>query len=208
MRAFWLFSKNSWTQLGDDSGPSLGSAPGKYVVPGDITLLEGPVGNEHVHTLVGGIALPDDSLEGGVGEYHRHYVVQNQPGQWVQVTVGATAHTHTFQQGFSGEPIPQWFLVFWAGSDASASTLLAMPENEHIVEAVIAQNNGKWEVLSLDNTQWTAPEQTAWNNRLLNLMGITMPPGVDRGQRLVKLFLGVLISRSNIDERFYRFAFF
>lgn len=205
MRAFWLFSQNVGT--GDDSDPvrpDLDGINGRWTCPGDILRMTGPVASPHVHLLVGGVALPDDNLDGLTGSRHFHYLVYNGTS-WYQTTVdnvGSTpAHTHTYSIAANNRPIPDYLLTFWGGSNSQADALLDRPGNIHIVEAVLSGN----QVASLDNTPWTAPQRTAWYNQILNILGIKLPTEVDRGKRVVMLFLGALNSRVADDDRNYRF---
>lgn len=194
-RAGWLFSKAIGTgAAGDDIRPSLADlVGGKWTSPGDVISLRGPAAQPHNHLLVGGVALPDDF----VGDGHKHFVLFIN-GQWQQVTVGAQDHTHTLDLASNGRLMPDYFLVFWEGSDAEAAVLNADPDNYLVVEADVNTR-------VLDNTQWTAQEQITWETRILNLLGVQLPAEVDRGKRLVQLFLGALLSRQTDNEEAYRF---
>ncbi len=199
-KAFWLFSKNAGTGAQDDPNrPSLDAFSGRWTSPGDIVKFTGPIGpNAHQHLLVGGIALPDDEL----GDGHRHYFVKA-GATWQQVTVGGPDHTHDYTHTHPAlDPIPDWYMVFWAGSDAAAAGIAASPDNSIIVEAEIVDGA----IGDLDNTPWTPAEVATWQTRILNVLGIELPAEVDRGNRLVLLFLGVLLSRQSGDERGYRFT--
>jgi len=204
MRAFWLFSPNigAGTEASPNR-PNLDSVGGRWVAPGDMIILEGPVGNEHTHLFLGGITMADESQDGIAGSRHYHYLIYNGTN-WVQTTVdniGSTPdHTHTFSTAPNGFPIPDYYLVFWAGSDSEATSLLALSGNTLIVEAV---QNGS-EIVGLDNTPWTGPQQTNWYNQVLNFLGLKIPPEVDRGRRLVLMLLGMLDSRAVQDEHAYR----
>ncbi len=151
-----------------------------------------------MHLLVGGIALPDDNL----GDGHRHYYVKV-GANWQQVTVGAVDHTHNCSQSPTGNPIPDWFLLFWSGTNADASAINASLDNFPIVEAPVDSEGA---IGDLESIQWDAAELSAWQNRMLNILGVQLPDEVDRGSRLVKLFLGALLSRQSGDERGYRFT--
>jgi hypothetical protein len=201
MKAGWLFSKNAGNGSSTENAnrPSLDAVSGRWTSPGDIIKFTGPIGpNDHQHLLVGGIGLPDDNL----GDGHRHYFVKT-AGGWQQVTVGAPDHTHDYNQAANGDPIPDWYMLFWSGSNADALALAADPDNYIIVQAAIDEEGNIGE---LDNTPWTAGELTLWQNRTINVLSIELPAEIDRGSRLVKLFLGSLLSRQSGDERGYRFT--
>lgn len=195
-KAFWAFV----THTGDGSEadphrPDLPAVGGRWTCPGDIVRLTGsPV--PHHHLLVGGVALGDDN----VGDGHRHYVVKL-GSNWQQVTVGATSHTHTLSEDPQGNLAPDYYLLFWVGSNADAVTIAGDPNCYPIVEAPVAQDGA---IGDLDNTQWTGGEQTTWETRCLSILGIQLPAQVDRGKRLVLLFLGALLSRQMSDEHGYR----
>ena len=199
-KAFWLFSKNAGDGSdGNANRPSLDPYGGRWTSPGDIIRFTGPIGpNDHTHLLVGGIALADDN----VGDGHRHYFVQINDN-WHQVTVGAPNHTHDYSQAANGNPIPDYYMVFWHGSNADAVAINASPDNFPIVEAIIDEEGG---IGDLDNTVWDAGDLAAWQARALSILGVELPDEVDRGKRLVQLFLGALLSRQSGDDRGYRFS--
>ena len=93
--------------------------------------------------------------------------------------------------------------TFWAGSNSDAAAINSSPDNFPIVEAAI---DGEGAIGDLDSTPWDAGDLTLWQTRVLNILGVQMPDEVDRGSRLVKLFLGSLLSRQSGDERGYRFS--
>jgi hypothetical protein len=202
-KAFWLFSKNA----GDGSEeninrPSLDGIGGRWTSPGDLVRFTGPAAAPHVHLLVGGIALPDDNL--GVG--HRHYFVKVGES-WQQVTVGGVGHSHDIRQATNGDPIPDWYLVFWHGSNAEAAAIAADSDNHPLVEASILEDGSVGELVS---EPWSVEERVVWESRALALLGLELPAEVDRGSRMLKLFLGALLSRQTGDqtgdERGYRFS--
>lgn len=199
-KAFWLFSKNAGDGADDNPNrPSLDAYAGRWTSPGDIVRFTGPVGpNDHMHLLVGGIALQDDNL----GDGHRHYFVRIN-GNWHQVTVGAADHTHDYATAANGDPIPDWYMCFWAGSAADAAAINASVDSFPIVEAVI---DAEGVIGDLDNTVWDAGDLATWQARVLSILGVELPDEVDRGKRLVQLFLGSLLSRQSGDERGYRFT--
>lgn len=198
-KAFWLFSKNAGDGSdGNANRPSLDAFGGRWTSPGDIIRFTGPVASPHIHLLVGGIVLPDDNLAAG----HRHYFVKVNDN-YQQATVGAVDHDHDYSQATNGNPIPDYYLLFWAGSNADAAAINASADNFPIVEAEI---DGEGNIGDLDSTPWDAGDLTLWQTRMLNILGVQMPDEVDRGSRLVKLFLGSLLSRQSGDERGYRFS--
>ena len=198
-KAFWLFSKNAGDGSDDNANrPSLDAFGGRWTSPGDIIRFTGPVSSPHIHLLVGGIVLPDDNL----GDGHRHYFVKV-GDNYQQVTVGAVDHDHDYSQAANGNPIPDYYLLFWAGSNSDAAAINASADNFPIVEAAI---DGEGNIGDLDSTPWDAGDLTIWQTRVLAILGVQMPDEVDRGSRLVKLFLGSLLSRQSGDERGYRFS--
>lgn len=203
-KAGWLFSKNAGTGTEEDPNrPSLDAVGGRWTSPGDIIRLTGPSGpNAHHHLLVGGIGSADDNLVGEAGEGHKHYVLKIND-VWQQVTVGATDHTHILKIGEGDNLIPEWYMVFWAGSDADAATLVADADNHIIVEGVLDEDDN---IGDLVDTPWTQQEQDTWDARILTILGIQLPEEVDRGKRLVQIFLGALLSRHTSEERGYRFS--
>ena len=204
MKSFWLFAKQTGDgSEGDASRPDLPEAGQRWTSPGDVVRLTGPVASPHRHLLVGGIALPDDNL----GDGHRHYVLRLDNGNWAQVTEGAVNHTHTLRINVAGRLLPDYFMLFWSGSDADAVAIANHPGCYPIVEAEMSQDDdGNWSVGDLDTTAWTAGQRTTWENRCLDVLGIQLPPEVDRGKRLVQIFLGCLLSRQTDHERGYRFS--
>jgi hypothetical protein len=207
MKAFWMFSRNAGDGTEDNPNrPALPDVGGKWTCPGDVLRLTGPPASPHQHLLVGGIALADDNLDGLPGDGHVHYVLRIDD-TWHQVTVGTTDHTHDLNIGANNQLVPDWFMLFWAGSDPDANAIYASADCYVIVEAEIvfdAEDNVSYG--SLDDTQWSAGEQTLWDARMLNVLGIQLPAECDRGKRLVQLFLGALLSRQTGDERGWRFG--
>jgi hypothetical protein len=198
MKACWLFSRRTGTGSDQDPfRPLLDAVGGRWTSPGDIIKLTGPAAAPHQHLLVGGIALPDDSL----GDGHRHYLLKI--GEtWRQLTVGAAEHSHEYTSRL-GVPVADWYLVFWAGSDEDAAVLEADPDNFPIVYADVDDNEQA--IGSLDSTPWEAAEKAFWSDRALNVLGLQIPDEVDRGKRLVLLFLGALLSRQAHNESNFRF---
>lgn len=200
MRAGWIFCPND----GDNNPDLPAGVGGSLVNPLDIVRLTGgPAGNEHDHLLVGGIAINSDQ----VGIFHEH-IVGHFGTQWIQITRpdSVAAHTHDLPTDANGNLQPQWFLAFWKGSDADAA-MIASSETCYVAcEATITEQDGQIVIGDLDNTPWDAGELTTWRTRMLNVLGIDLPDQVDRGSRLVALFVGSLLSRGGQPERALRFT--
>ena len=214
MKACWLISRNAGTGA-PDIDPSRPDMPaptavgdwttpgsvGKRQVHGDIVRLTGPAALPHRHLLVGGIALADDNLDGLSGDGHVHYV-----GDWGQVTVDAPDHTHTGATGPDGQLIPDFFLLFWAGSDVYAAAIAAHAACFPIVEADMSQDNdGNWSIGDL-KAGWATHTTAWWRAQMLDVLGVQLPAEVNNGRRLVRLLLGALLSRQTSDERGYRYT--
>ena len=203
MKSFWLIARNGGT--GTDEDPNRPDLPagigGKWTSPGDIVRLTGPVASPHRHLVIGGIALADDNLDGGVGDGHVHYV-----GDWGQVTVDAPNHTHTLKTGPGGVLIPDFYLLFWAGSDADAVTIAADPNCFPVVTAEMSQDDeGDWSIGALE-AGWATQNTAWWHAKILDVLGVQLPAEVNNGRRLVRLLLGSLLSRQSEDARGYRFG--
>ena len=203
MKAGWIFVQN------DTSGginqpylpPGVG---GKMVAPLEIhRITGGPSGFEHTHLLVGGIALPSLDMVGDTYEAHSHYVVWYD-GQYRQITVGAPSHTHDINT-LGGVLSPDWFLIFWIGSNADAATIAADAKCAIAVQAVGVENDdGVIEFVDLDDTAWTPTERTQWETRIGNVLALDLPDEVTNGERLVAFFIGALTSRPQQRERWLR----
>ena len=53
---------------------------------------------------------------------------------------------------------------------------------------------------------FTASDQGYADAQVLDFLGVELPTQVDRGKRLVQIFLGALLSRQSSDERGYRYG--
>lgn len=197
-KAFWLFSEN------DGGKPHLPVGfGGRTTCPGDIIRLQ--TAYDHKHLLVGGYAVADDNLIGETGEGHTHLVVKVND-TWQQVTRGTTSHDHPLNES-GGNLIPDYFLLFVVCSNADAAAIASEAGCYPVVEAeVTVSEDGGISIGALDSTQWTAWQQTMWESRMLNILGVQLPSEIDRGKRLVKLFLGALLSRQTGEERGYRYG--
>jgi hypothetical protein len=203
-KAFWLFAKSTGDGTADDPiRPALPHVGGKWTSPGDVIRLTGPTGNDHRHLLVGGIALADDNLDGQAGDGHVHYVVKA-AGQWVQVTVDAPNHTHDLNVDANGNLLPDYFLLFWTGPDADAVTIANDAQCFPIVEANVVEGDEGVSIGALKDG-WATEDTAWWHAKILQILGVQLPTEVDRGKRLVRLFLGALLSRQTGDEIGYRF---
>lgn len=204
-KAFWTFSVNDGD--GSSGNPNRPHLPagfgGKTTCPGDIIRLQTTHG--HKHLLVGGYAIADDNLIGQTGEGHTHLVVKV-GDTWRQVTRGAANHTHPLNISMAGNPIPDYFLWFVVCSNAVAAAIASEPGCYPVVEAQVAEGEEGISIGALDNTPWTGAEQTLWESRMLNFLGVQLPPEIDRGKRLVLAFLGSLLSRQTGEEKAYRYS--
>ena len=203
-KAFWMFA--TATVVDGVAKPALPLNSGQGTIPGEIIRLTGPAGpNAHRHLLVGGIALADDNLDGFTGEGHVHYVLKINDA-WQQVTVDAPAHTHDLNVGANDNLVPDFFLLFWAGSNADAATIAGSPTCFPVVEAEMSQDDeDNWSIGDLLDG-WASEDTAWWQAKMLDVLGVQMPAEIDRGKRLVQLFLGALLSRQSGDERGYRFS--
>jgi len=205
MKAGWIFSLN----LGDGSweNPNRPGLPegigGETTIPGQIVRLTGPGASPHRHLLIGGWAQADENLVGEVGEGHYHYVIKV-GDTYHQTTQGAQVHTHTLNIGVNGLLIPDFYLLFWGGTDADAATIIASPTCWIIVQAQVTQENGVWVVGDLDNMVWTQEERDTWEARILNVLGVILPSEVDRGRYLLEFTRNVLLIPTHSDERSFR----
>ena len=195
MRSFWLFATNAGD--GTEGNPNRPALPavvgGKWTSPGDVVRLIGPVASPHRHLLVGGIALADDNLDGLPGDGHVHYVIGD-----AQVTVDATPHTHIVNV-----QVPDYYLLFWFGSDADAATIAADPNCFPVVEATVTEDDGNYSIGAL-KAGWATQDTAWWHAKVLDMLGVQLPVEVTNGRRLVRLFLGALLSRQTENEAGYR----
>lgn len=211
-KAFWLFAEHEGDgSEGDPHRAHLpGSFSGRMTCPGDIVRLgDAVVGPNHGHLLVGGIGLPDDNLTGD-GASHRHYVVKV-GDSWQQVTVGATSHDHELPVGLQGELVPDYYMLFVGCSNADAVDIVADGQCFPIVEAEVTEDAppggvGDWVIGALDNTPWSVEDKETWDARVLGVLRTYLPADIDRGRRLVVLFLGALLNSNPGEERGYRYG--
>ena len=199
-KAGWIFAQN-----GGSGTPALpDGVGGRYVNPLDIVrITDGPSGQEHTHLLCGAAALNSDQI----GVFHEHIVV-NVGGSWVQLTRPdiVQTHTHTLPLDALGNLTPDWFLLFWSGSDADASAIIADAGCLLACEAEVSEVDGQTVIGELDATPWTTGQRTTWETRILSVLGLDLPVQVDRGSRLVALFVGLLQTRANQPEMALRFT--
>jgi len=200
MKAFWFFSKNANDGSGDNE-PSLPhglSGEFRTVNPGDIYRLGTAAG--HLHMLLGGFAIQDDNL---ANDDHTHLVVKCDD-EFHQVTRGAASHNHPLSLDDNGEMMQDWFLCFCRCENADAVLIKNHADCFPIVEAEMTQDDdGFWIIGDLDNEAWTAGEQSTWQTRCLSILGFELPAQIDRGCRLVQMFIGGLLSRP-IEEKYVR----
>jgi hypothetical protein len=198
MKAGWVFAR-------DDGGtPSLPDGiGGRYVNPLDIVRITGgPAGNEHTHLLVGSLAMHSDQI----GVFHEHFVT-DVTGQWVQLTLpdSVTEHDHDLPL-VDGILSPDWFLLFWAGSDADAAVIASDADCYIACQAEIVEVDGESVIGALVDEQWAAEERATWEARIENVLGLALPTEIDRGKRLVQFFVGLLLARGNQPEIALRFT--
>lgn len=224
MIAGWMFCKNDRTD-----GQNIPHLPpgvgGQWTAPLEIhRVTGGPPGFEHTHTLIGGGALRSVDRIGQPDEAHFHYVVWY-GNQYHQVTMDAANHTHDLST-LGGVLSPDWFLLFWKGSNADAAAIAADPLcivavqaiGEEVVEELpevgienlIAAFSPEETVTTtvfeeLDTTPWTPAERTQWETRIASVMALELPVEVDSGDKLVAYFCGALVSRAQQRERWLRF---
>ena len=196
-RAFWLFSKNSNSGSTNENSPTLPSGlSGKWTNPGDIVRLKTVAGHEHL--MIGGYAVANDELADG----HYHLVAKINDN-WQQITQMGTTHTHPLDLSLSGEIIPDWFLLFYVGPNSDYDLIDAHAQCLIVVECPIGADDLIGE---MESVKWTAAEQSWWTDKILVLLGIELPSAIDRGKRLISLFLGCFLSRPILDERGYRYS--
>jgi hypothetical protein len=203
MKAGWIFTTND-TSGGENTPYLPPGVGGKLVAPCDIfRITGGPSGNEHNHILVGGIGLPSVDREGLVGEHHYHYLAWYNDA-YRQLTIGTTDHAHDINT-LNGVLSPDYFLVFWIGSDADAVTINADPKCVIAVQALgVESDEGAIEFVELDDTAWTPTERSTWETRIANFLALDLPDEVTNGVRLVAFFVGALVSRPQQRERWLR----
>jgi hypothetical protein len=198
VKAGWIFVKNN-----GNNEPDL-PVDGNYVNPLEIhRITGGPAGFEHTHLLVGGVALPSVDRAGQPDAAHTHYVAWFNDA-YQQVTVGATNHTHTLNV-LNNVLSPDWFLIFWHGSDADAAIIAGDANCIIAAEAEVTPNeDGGYDIGALDSTPWTPAERTLWETRMRNVLALSLPVQVTAPDRLVALFVGALVSRPQQREVWLR----
>ena len=96
--------------------------------------------------------------------------------------------------------------MFWFGEDSDADLIYADANCFPVVTAeVVDLGEGQYAIGNLE-TGWAINDTAWWSTRMLNMLGVEMPAEVDRGRRLIRLFLGALLSRQTGDEKVYRFT--
>lgn len=190
MKAFWTIRANV------NGAPDLPSLSSMIVInPCDIWILPAGVGAaNHTHTLAGVMSFPSFQ----VASRHTHAILKTPAENAVSFFFheSETAHTHP-------DPILAYFMCFVRCSDADFATLIAAPYNVRIIaQAVIETDPETGERTgALDTTPWTTQERTFWANAAINQLGITLPPQIDRGARMVALFSQMFLARYGNDER-------
>ena len=195
MKAGWVFiqNDNGTPKLPAGVGGSLTTHLDIYRATG------GPAGFEHTHLLIGAYGLPSAQRVGQVGADHYHWFPYYN-GQYRPLTIGTTAHTH--DATISGGVIqPDYFLIFWMGSDADAAAINADPTCLIAAQTIQEENEeGQMVFGALDDTAWTGAERTQWEVRIANVLGLALPVEVTNGSRLIAFFIGFLLGRANQDE--------
>ena len=102
--------------------------------------------------------------------------------------------------------IAEFYLLFWVGEDAGAVLIYADADCFPVVTAEITDLGDDQYAIGDLEAGWAVNDTAWWQTRMLNMLGIQMPAEVDRGRRLVRLFLGALLSRQTGDERGYRYT--
>jgi len=203
-KAAWLFAKN------DNGTPKLPlGVTGGFVNSLQVhTITGGPVGFEHTHLLVGGLALRSLDRKGEADEHHTHLVAWYHD-VYHQVTENATSHQHVLTLDANGVLSPDWFLIFWKGDDSDAALIQADTECIVACQAVgeyVEVDDGVLEEQfnDLDETLWTPAERTLWETRMGNVLAIDLPTVINAGDKLVAYFCGALVGRPNQRERWLR----
>ena len=200
MKAGWIFCKNDGA-----NAPRLpDGVTGTYVNNLEIhRVTGGSNGFEHDHLLLGGVALPSIDRAGEADAHHSHYVVWYE-GQYRQLTTGAAPHTHDLNL-IDGILAPDWFLIFWRGSNADAAAIIADPQCVLAAEATVTANSeGGFDIGQLDSAVWTAQEKTTWETQIANVLALALPTDVDAPAKLVTYFVGALTSRPQQREVWLR----
>lgn len=190
-RAFWTVvpavnTAGRWS-------PDLPSLPSMTVIsPLDINRLPaGAAPADHIHLLVGNVAIVSDQAGGG----HEHFVA----GGVTILRGAATAHTHADPGG------PDFFLCFVRCSDADFVTLVGAPNN--VKPLAFATVNADGTLGDMDDALYDNASPTDylkrsfWATRCLNLFGVALPAAVDRPSRLWKVLAPLFMARRPSDDK-------
>lgn len=204
VRAGWVFVRNEHDAGANTNEPKWPAEVTilKSVIPLEVYTLEGKPAFPHSHTLVGGfgIASKDAPVE---FQHHWHAVITDPwGGYYEQITLGADVHIHD-DKGY-----PLWFMAFIAVDEMDIQVLVDSSDVHIIVEVNITQDpmGGDYIMGDMDETPWSPAERTLWVDRVGNVMGLSLPAVVDRGSRLVRWFIGLLMARRTFYERGLRFG--
>lgn len=200
MKAAW-FIVNNKNNAGEPDLPD--SVGGSFVNPLNIYVITGA---QHRHTLVGGNALKDANLSGqaAANRYHTHTVVRLDSGNWFQDIDPdeATSHTHDLALDANGELIPDFFMVFWKGSDFDYDQILSWAGVIHLADAEIDGD----QIGDLIADPWTQPEEDNIRSKFMSVLGIDLPSQVNGGKRLVQYICPAMLARAGQNERSLRFT--
>ena len=198
-KAGWIFCKNDGAnspQLPAGVGGSMVNSLEIHRITG------GPGGFEHTHLMVGGYALPSYDRIGEADEFHGHIVVWY-GDQYRQITRNAPNHNHDLNV-LDDVLSPDWYLIFWKGSDADAAAIVAAPDCIVAVQAVGEMVDGVEVFEDLDTTPWTPAERAQWEARIATVLALDLPDEVTSGDKLVAFFVGALVGRPAQRERWLR----
>lgn len=201
-KAGWVFCPNNGSNAPD---LPVGVA-GHYTNPMEIyRITGGPVGFEHTHVLFGSHALASLDRVGQTDAAHYHWVVYY-AGAWQQATVGAQSHTHDLNIDANGNLTPDWFLIFWQGSNADAVLIDADANCVIAVQAAISvdPDTGEDVAGALSTVAWNGATRTLWETRMASVLALELPVEITNGDRLIAWLCGALVSRPNQREQWLR----
>lgn len=189
---------------------------GSYVNPLYLYVI---TGSGHKHTLIGGHAVRDANLELQTEGDHTHIVIRLAAGQWIQrimpesYDTGDGGHQHDLEL-VNGEISPDWYILFWKGTDAEADQILAHSGVNWLVDAEITTEqvgNPPQEVTTIGeliNVQWTQEEQDQKIAQFLSVLGLNLHSDIDSGKRLIQYFCGTFLATAGQQEISLRYTRF
>lgn len=194
-RAAWIFCRND----GNQAPQFPEGVEGSWSSACELHRIKGA---DHTHALVGGYAIRSNDPAQTDG--HTHYVAWF-GNNYQQATVNGTHHTHDLTVVGEGDQqvlVPDYYLVFWSGDQASFDLIEA--DNQTTVAAEANTQDG---VGDLDSTPWTTEEKEWWDNTISNQLSIDLPSQITAGDRLVAFFVGALVGRPQQKEQWLRPSF-